>query len=131
MGAVDKYAVVNLMDLDNVLAGRAVGEEARFARPRLESRDIGVSHFRYAPGVRSWTGHRHEVQEEAYVIASGSGRMLLDEEVVDLRQWDVVGVAPTVVRAFEAGPEGMDIVAIGGPRPAESDGEFVEVKWPE
>lgn len=58
---MDKYAVVNLMDLDNVLAGRAVGEEARFARPRLGSRDIGVSHFRYAPGVRSWTGHRHEV----------------------------------------------------------------------
>lgn len=65
------------------------------------------------------------------MIASGSGRMLLDDEVVDLRQWDVVRVAPAVVRAFEAGPEGMDIVAIGGPRPAESDGEFVEVTWPE
>ena len=128
---MDKYAIVNLMDLDNVLAGRAEGEEARFARAQLGSRDIGVSHFRYEPGVRSWTGHRHAVQEEAYVIAAGSGRALLDGEVVDLRRWDVVRVAPEVVRSFEAGPDGMDIIAIGGPRPAESDGELLQVTWPE
>jgi quercetin dioxygenase-like cupin family protein len=128
---VDSYAVVNLMDLDNVLAGKAEGLEARFARPQLGSRDIGVSHFRYEPGRRSWTGHRHREQEEAYVIVSGSGRVLLDDEVVALRQWDVVRIAPDVVRAFEAGPEGMDVIAIGGPLPAERDGEFVEVSWPE
>jgi quercetin dioxygenase-like cupin family protein len=128
---VDSYAVVNLMDLDNVLAGRAEGVEARFARQPLDSRDIGVSHFRYAPGTRSFTGHRHGEQEEAYVVVAGSGRVLLDDTVHDLRQWDVVRVGPAVVRAFEAGPEGMDVVAIGGPLPAERDGEFVEVTWPE
>jgi quercetin dioxygenase-like cupin family protein len=128
---VDSYTIVNLMDLDNVLAGRAEGLEARFARPQLGSRDIGVSHFRYAAGTRSWTGHRHAEQEEAYVVVSGSGRALLGDEVLDLRQWDVVRVAPEVVRAFEAGPDGMDVVAIGGPLPAERDGEFVEVVWPE
>ena len=128
---MDSYAVVNLMDLDNVLAGRAEGVEARFARPRMGSRDIGVSHFRYAPGTRSWTGHRHKEQEEAYVVVSGSGRVLLDDVALDLRPWDVVRVAPDVVRAFEAGPDGMDVVAVGGPLPSERDGEFVEAVWPE
>lgn len=128
---MDSYAVVNLLDLDNVLAGKAEGLEARFARPQLGSRDIGVSHFRYAPGARSWTGHRHAEQEEAYVVVAGSGRVLLDGEIVELRQWDVVRIAPEVVRAFAAGPDGMDVVAIGGPLTAERDGEFVEVTWPE
>ena len=42
------------------------------------------------------------------------GRVLLDGDVRELRQWDVVRVAPEVVRAFEAGPEGLEIIAVGG-----------------
>lgn len=128
---MDTYTVVNLMDLDNILAGRAEGLEGRFAREQLGSRDLGVSHWRYAPGVRSAVFHRHAVQEEAYVVVSGSGRALLDGAVADLRQWDVVRCAPSVIRAFEAGAEGMDMIVVGGPRPAESDGEFVEAAWPD
>lgn len=125
------YAVVNLMELDDVFGGRVEGVEARFARSQMGSRDLGVSHFRYEPGSRSGTGHRHREQEEAYVVVSGSGRVLLDGAPLDLRQWDVLRVAPDVVRAFEAGPEGMDVVAIGDRQPAEDDGEFVEAVWPE
>jgi mannose-6-phosphate isomerase-like protein (cupin superfamily) len=128
---VDDYAVINLMDLDNLLADRAEGLEARFARRHLDSHDIGVSHFQYGPGVRSMTGHRHREQEEVYVVVAGSGRALLDGKVLDLDRWDVVRVAPQVVRAFEAGPEGMEVIAIGGPEPAERDGEFVEAVWPD
>jgi mannose-6-phosphate isomerase-like protein (cupin superfamily) len=128
---VDDFAVINLMDLDNLLADRAEGLEARFARQHLDSRDIGVSHFQYGPGIRSTTGHRHREQEEVYVVVAGSGRVLLDDKVVDLERWDVVRVAPPVVRAFEAGPEGMEVLAIGGPKPAERDGEFAEVTWPD
>lgn len=128
---MERYAVVNLMDLDNVLAGRAEGLEARFARQHLDSRDIGVSHFQYGPGVRSASGHRHREQEEVYVVVAGSGRVLLDDAVLELAQWDVVRVAPDVVRAFEAGPGGMVVIAIGGPKPPERDGEFVDVTWPE
>jgi quercetin dioxygenase-like cupin family protein len=81
--------------------------------------------------TRSGSGRRHREQEEAYVVVSGSGRVLLNDEVLALRQWDVVRVAPDVVRAFEAGPDGMDVVAIGGPLPVERNGEFVEAAWPE
>jgi uncharacterized cupin superfamily protein len=49
--------------------------EARFARRHLDSEELGVSYFRYGPGFRSPLGHRHRVQEEAYVVVSGSGRV--------------------------------------------------------
>jgi mannose-6-phosphate isomerase-like protein (cupin superfamily) len=87
----------------------------RFAREDLRSRELGVSRFTYDPGARMPWGHRHRVQEEAYVVVAGSGRAKLDDEVVELSVWDVLRVAPAVVRSFEAGPEGLDVICIGGP----------------
>jgi mannose-6-phosphate isomerase-like protein (cupin superfamily) len=124
------FTQINLMELPDVVAGRAEGIEGRFGRTALESRDLGVSHWRYAPDYRSQTGHKHGEQEEAYVVVSGSGRMLLDGETVELRHWDVVRVAPEVVRAFEAGPEGLELIAIGGPKPEGGDGEMSPAEWP-
>jgi mannose-6-phosphate isomerase-like protein (cupin superfamily) len=62
-------------------------------------------------------GHRHREQEEVYVVVSGSGRAKLDDKVIELAQWDVLRVAPRVIRAFEAGPDGLEVICIGGPRP--------------
>jgi mannose-6-phosphate isomerase-like protein (cupin superfamily) len=124
------YTVVNLLELPDSVGDRAPGMEGRFGRSALESRDLGVSHWRYAPDRRSEVGHKHGEQEEAYVVVGGSGRVLLDGEVVELSQWDVVRVAPEVVRAFESGPEGLELVAVGGPRPEEGDGEMGDVAWP-
>lgn len=125
------YTVVNLLELPDSVGDRAPGMEGRFGRSALESRDLGVSHWRYAPDRRSEVGHRHGEQEEAYVVVGGSGRVLLDGEVVELSQWDVVRVAPEVVRAFESGAEGLELIAVGGPRPEDGDGEMGEVAWPE
>ena len=127
---MSRYAKVNLLDVEDSVAGRVDGLEGRFARKHLESRDLGVSLWRYAPGFKAAGGHRHRAQEEAYVVISGSGRMLLDGEVVDLAQWDVVRVAPDVVRAFAAGPDGLEVVAVGGPKPEGGDGEQAEISWP-
>jgi mannose-6-phosphate isomerase-like protein (cupin superfamily) len=74
-------------------------------------------------------GHRHREQEEAYVVVEGSGRVKLDDEVIDLRQWDVVRVAPSVARAFEGGSEGLGLIAIGSDRPEGGDGERVDDFW--
>jgi quercetin dioxygenase-like cupin family protein len=123
---------INLLeDVNDSVAGRAEGLEGRFGRGPMGARDIGVSHWRYAADFRSPMGHKHREQEEAYLVISGSGQILLDGEVSDLRQWDLVRVAPEVVRAFAAGPDGMDIVAVGGPKPEGGDGETAEVTWPE
>jgi mannose-6-phosphate isomerase-like protein (cupin superfamily) len=128
---MSSYAIVNLFDVENSIGDRAPGIEGRFARKHLDSRDLGVSHFRYGANLRSPVGHSHREQEEAYVILAGSGRVLLDDEVRDLRQWDVLRVAPEVMRAFEAGPDGLDILAMGGPRPADGDGEMGTAAWPD
>ena len=127
---MSRFSHVNLLDIEDSVAGRAPGLEGRFGRKHLDSRDLGVSHWRYAPGMQASTGHRHREQEEAYVVVSGSGRILIDGEVVELRRWDVVRVAPEAVRAFAAGPDGLELIAVGGPKPEGGDGEPVEVTWP-
>jgi quercetin dioxygenase-like cupin family protein len=128
---MENYTRVNLLELEDSVAGRAEGIEGRFGRGPMGAQDVGVSHWRYAPGFRSTMGHRHREQEEAYLVISGSGEMMLDGDVIELGQWDLVRVAPTTVRAFAAGPDGMEIIAVGGPKPEGGDGEPGEVAWPD
>ena len=128
---MSRFAHVNLFDVEDSVSARVEGLEGRFARKHLESRDLGISHFRYAPGFRSPAGHRHREQEEAYVVVGGSGQILVDDKLRELRPWDVVRVAPEVIRAFAAGPSGLEVIAIGGPKPAGGDGEQTEIHWPD
>jgi quercetin dioxygenase-like cupin family protein len=128
---MSNYAKVNLLELDDAVGDRAPEIEGRFGRTKLGARDLGVSHWRYAPGFRAATGHRHREQEEAYVVVAGSGRVLLDGEVLALAQWDAVRVAPQVLRAFGAGPDGLELIAVGGPKPEGGDGEPAPAQWPD
>jgi mannose-6-phosphate isomerase-like protein (cupin superfamily) len=125
------YKRVNLKEVDNAAADRGPDLEARFGRKHLDSEHLGVSYFRYAPGFRAPYGHRHQLQEEAYVVVNGSGRMRLDDEIIDLAQWDLIRVAPSVVRGFEAGPDGLELIIAGSDRPEEGDGEMVQDFWTE
>ncbi len=125
------YAIVNLKEIEDSAAGQAAGIEARFARKHLDSDHIGVTYMRYEPGVRSPMAHSHREQEEVYVVTRGAGSVRLDEEVRDLRQWDVVRVSPATIRAFEAGPEGMEFLAIGSQRPDGGDGIKAPTAWVE
>ncbi len=122
------YAIKNLLDIDDAFDGPDV--EARFSRKYLESDHLGVSLFRYAPNKRTSNGHHHEVQEEAYVVIGGSGRIKLDDETFELRLMDVIRVAPHVVRGFEAGPEGLEIIAVGADKPEGGDGVYDPDRWP-
>jgi mannose-6-phosphate isomerase-like protein (cupin superfamily) len=125
------FTIKNLKEVEDLAADRGPGLEARFARKHLDSEHLGVSYFRYAPGVRSPFGHSHREQEEAYVVVGGSGLIKLDDEIVPLRQWDVVRVAPEVVRGFEGGPEGLELIAVGADRPEGGDGVPVPDWWTE
>jgi quercetin dioxygenase-like cupin family protein len=124
------FAIVNLLALEDAMAGRTTGIEGRFARKRLASRDLGVSHWRYAPGERLFN-HRHREQEEAYIVLSGSGRVRLGEQIREVARYDVVRVGPGVVRAFEAGPDGLELIVVGGPRGEAGDGEPDHSPWPD
>jgi mannose-6-phosphate isomerase-like protein (cupin superfamily) len=125
------YAIVNLLEIDDSAGAVMPGVEGRFARTPLGATDVGVSHFRYPPNLRSPIAHSHREQEEVYVVVAGSGRVRLDDEIVDVGPWDTIRCAPQVIRAFEAGPDGLDLVCVGGPKPAESDGVLADEAWPE
>ena len=119
---MSSYTIVNLKEIEDSAGEHASGIEGRFARKHLDSEHLGVSYFRYAPGVRAPMAHSHREQEEAYVVISGSGRIRLDDQTHDLRPWDVVRIAPATVRAVEAGDAGLELIAVGSDRPEGGDG---------
>jgi mannose-6-phosphate isomerase-like protein (cupin superfamily) len=108
-------------------AGMEDVQEARFATEDLDAEDTGVSHHRVKADQRQGFGHKHSDAEEVYVVISGSGRAKLDDDIVDLSPLDALRVSPGVTRAFEAGSEGLEIVAFG-PR-HKGDGEMVPDWW--
>jgi mannose-6-phosphate isomerase-like protein (cupin superfamily) len=93
--------------------GLAPDMEARFARNPLELTGGGFSYQKLAPDFQAPIVHRHRTQEEVYVILSGGGRIKIEDEVLELRQWDAIRLPPQTARAFEAGPDGLELLAIG------------------
>jgi mannose-6-phosphate isomerase-like protein (cupin superfamily) len=89
------------------------GMQARFARSAIEGRTLGLSLFTLAPGFRIPFGHKHASQEEVYVVVKGSARVKVDDEVVELRQWDAIRFDCDTMRDMEGGPDGCEYLAFG------------------
>ncbi len=125
------YTIVNLKEVEDQAPkfGHSPNLEARFARVPLELESAGVSYFRLAPNFRIPFGHKHQQQEEIYVLVGGSARAKLGDEVVELKAWDAVRVSPETVRGFEAGPEGAEYIAFGAPNTENRDAELVPNWW--
>jgi mannose-6-phosphate isomerase-like protein (cupin superfamily) len=115
-------------DLEDVGAGfgGAADLEFRLATRALELERSGLGYQRVPPGYRFPYGHTHKTQEEVYVVLRGGGRMKLDEEIIELREWDAVRVAPGTWRGYEAGPEGLEMIVVGAPHLGETPREDVE-----
>ena len=98
--------------------------EARFARGAIAGRTLGLSYLKLAPKFRIPFGHRHTEQEEVYVLVSGTARVKLDDEIVELKPWDAVRIGKGTMRNVEAGPEGAEYLAFGaGDDPRDADME--------
>ena len=107
------------------------GIESHFAREALEMKKGGLSLYRYKPGYRLPFGHTHSEQEEVYVVVSGSARMAVEDEILELAQWDAVRVPAGATRATEAGPDGVEILAFGAPKTDGNDADLSPGWWPE
>lgn len=120
------YTIKNLRDVDDSAPGFGFGElqEARFANDDLDTEATGLAFHRVKPGKRQGFAHRHDEAEEVYVILSGSGRVKLDDAIEGIQAMDAIRVAPNVARAFEAGDEGLELLAFG-PR-HKGDGEILD-----
>jgi len=126
------YTKLNLRDEVEDQApkfGMSPDMEFRSARVPLEMQNAGVSFLRVAPGFRVPFGHHHNVQEEVYVIVGGSARRKLDDEVVELKQWDAVRIAKETMRNFEGGPDGAEVIAFGAPNTGPGDGPMTMDWW--
>jgi mannose-6-phosphate isomerase-like protein (cupin superfamily) len=104
-------------------------QESRFAKNDLDAEKTGVSHQRLKPGKRTPFGHKHEEAEEVYIVIAGSGRMKLDDEIVEVETLDAIRVSPEVIRAFEAGDDGLEVLAVGARH--DGDGELIQGWWSE
>ncbi len=125
------FAIVNLEEVEDSAPKFGFGEvgEARFARQQLGALGIGISHQRLRPGKRQAFGHRHVVDEEVYVILDGSGRIAVDDQVTEVQRMDVIRVSPGSARAFEAGPKGLELLAIGNHHAG--DAQILPGFWPQ
>ncbi len=125
------YTLKNLKEVENSAPkfGYAPDLEARFASGDLGLTRAGLSYQRLAPNFRGPFGHHHGEEEEIYVVVSGGGRVKLDDEIVELRQWDALRVSPATTRNFEAGPNGLELIAIGAPGPDPADAQVLPGWW--
>jgi mannose-6-phosphate isomerase-like protein (cupin superfamily) len=124
------YTHLNLDAVEDAGAKFGLGDiqEARFANADLGTEQTGLSHYRIRPGQRQPFGHRHDDAEEVYVVLSGSGRVRLGDDVLDVRRLDAVRVSSGVMRAWEAGPDGLELLAFG-PKRTDDRGELVQDWW--
>ena len=124
------YAKRNLSDVEDSAArhGLSDTQEARFPRADLGAEQTGMNHLVLKPGRREAFAHRHQTAEEIYLVLGGSGQVKLDDDLVELAPKDLVRVSPGVARAFQAGPDGLEVL-IFGPR-VEGDAEMVQDFWP-
>ena len=109
------YATINLEQAKDLAPDFGMSEmgEARFVRDALGAERIGLSHYRMRPGRRTGFGHRHGDAEEMYVVLAGSGRFRVEDDIFDVAAKDVVRCAPGAMREWEAGPDGLELLAFG------------------
>lgn len=124
------YTKLNLKEVEDQAPKFGMTEmEFRSARVPLELENSGLSYLRVAPNYRIPFGHKHNVQEEVYILVSGSARLKLDDEVIDLKPLDAVRIHKDTMRNFEGGPEGAEVIAIGAPNTGPGDGPMTQDWW--
>jgi gentisate 1,2-dioxygenase len=126
--AVVPFSLRNLKDLEDLGSNfdGAPGLEFRHASKALGLEQCGLCYQRIPPDYRFPYGHTHKEQEEIYVVVRGSGRMKLDDEIVEVKGWDVVRVPPGTWRGYESGPEGLEILVFGAPNLGENPRDDVD-----
>jgi len=118
------YTKQNLRDVENQAPKFDMPREmeARFARRAIDGETLGLSLFTLDPSFRIPFGHKHVGQEEVYVVVRGSARVKVDDEIVELGQWDAIRFDKDTMRNMEAGPEGVEYLAFGaGTDPTDAD----------
>jgi quercetin dioxygenase-like cupin family protein len=122
------YTLLNLRtDVEDMAPQFQMGDgiEAHFARKPLGLQKSGMSYFRLGPDYTLPFGHTHSEQEEIYLVVSGTARVKLDEEELELGELDAIRIPPGTMRGMAAGPDGAELVAFGAPDTDNKDIDMV------
>jgi mannose-6-phosphate isomerase-like protein (cupin superfamily) len=93
---------------------RDTGERFVLLRRELGVSSFGINQIVLQPGQRMRI-HRHEQQEEVYVVLGGTLTLLIEGEAADHGPDQLVRVAPGVRRQLvNRGPEPLVLLALGG-----------------
>jgi mannose-6-phosphate isomerase-like protein (cupin superfamily) len=126
------YSVENLNEVQNQGENFGINPDElqlRMAKDPLECQNAGISLLRLGPDFRVPFGHKHKTQEEIYVLVSGSARMKVEDEIVEMEPLTAVRVDPGTMRGYEAGSEGADLIVIGAPKTGPGDADTVPGWW--
>ena len=112
---MSEYTKQNLRDVENQAPKFQMPAElqARFARTALGGKTLGLSLMTLDPNFRIPFGHKHADQEEVYVVVRGSARIKVEDEIVELGEWDAIRFDKNTMRDVEAGPDGVEYLAFG------------------
>jgi mannose-6-phosphate isomerase-like protein (cupin superfamily) len=109
--------------------------EMRMATYEVDASQVALTYRRMPAktGGKGSYGHAHKIQEELYLVLSGTIQFKLDDEVLDVPARTAVRVAPEVVRSlWNEGPDDAELVIasvkIADPR---ADTELTQDFWPE
>ena len=129
---MSRYTKKNLRDVENQAPNFNMPKEldARFARSDIEGETLGLTVFKLDPGFRIPFGHKHSAQEEVYVVVRGSGRVKVDDDIIELREWDAIRFDQDAMRNVEAGPDGIEYLAFSAGNDS-SDAEMTPGWWSE
>ena len=121
------YTLLNLRtDVEDMAPkfGMGDGIEARFGRNAMGLQKSGLSYLKLAPGYTLPFGHTHSEQEEVYLVVSGSARVKLDDDEIELKELDAVRIPEGVMRGLASGPDGGELILFGAPNTENKDLEM-------
>ncbi len=90
------------------------GERFQPLRRELGVTAFGINQIVLQPGQRSRI-HRHERQEEVYLVLEGRLTLMIEAEESELGQGELIRVAPALRRQLvNRGPGRLVLIALGG-----------------
>jgi mannose-6-phosphate isomerase-like protein (cupin superfamily) len=109
------YTQKNLREVKDSAAEAGLSDmlEARFAHEDVGAEDTGFSFQVVKAGQRQPFAHKHGEAQEIYVVISGSGKLKLDDEVIDVERLDAIRIGPSTIRAFQAGDDDLELLVFG------------------
>ena len=130
---MSEYTIVNLKEVEDQAPnfGLSPQFEARFARVALEAELVGLTYQKLAPNLRVPWGHTHKTQEEVFLVLDGTLRVKVGDEIHELKPWDAIRIHKDTMRGFEAGPDGLELIAFGTPNTENEDADVVPGWWAE